>query len=126
MTNLKNGNLIAILKGIGVSVIITLVMLFIFATVLTYTNVEESTIPAVIIVITAISLLIGSTTASRKIRKNGAINGAIIGGTYLLIIYTISSIAIGSFNINLKSIIMIVAGVIFGILGGIVGVNTKK
>lgn len=117
---------INILKGTMISIVATLVLLFVFATVLTYTNVGENIIPAGIIVITAISLLIGSSLASRKIRKNGLANGAIIGMAYLSIIYLISSIIEGSFNMNLKSIIMIVVGIIFGIIGGIVGVNIKK
>lgn len=118
--------LITVFKGTMISIVITLILLLVFATVLTYTNVGENTIPAVIIVTTAISLLIGSGIASRKVKKNGLINGAIIGGMYLLLIYIISSIIRGGFDINLKSIIMICAGIIFGILGGIIGINTKK
>ena len=115
-----------ILKGSIISMILTLLLLFLFATLLTYTNISENTIPAVIIVITAISLLVGSSIASRKIKRNGLMNGAMIGAIYLLTIYTISSIASGTFGMNLKSIIMIVVGILFGVLGGILGVNTKK
>ena len=119
-------NILTILKGTMISIILTLILLFIFATILTYTTVGENTIPAVIIVITAISLLIGSSIVGRKARKNGLLNGAIIGIIYLLLIYCISSILGGDFSMNLQSIIMIIVGMVFGILGGIVGVNTKK
>lgn len=119
-------SVMTILKGTMVSILVTLILLFIFATMLTYTNIAETTIPAVIIVITAISLLIGSGIATRKMKKNGLLNGAIIGAIYLLILYIISSIIGGNFGINFKSIVMIIAGIICGILGGIVGVNTKK
>ena len=119
-------NILTILKGTMISIILTLILLFIFATILTYTTVGENTIPAVIIVITAISLLIGSSIVGRKARKNGLLNGAIIGIIYLLLIYCISSILGGDFSVNLQSIIMIIVGMVFGILGGIVGVNTKK
>ena len=44
-----NNNVVRIFKGIVASWIITLVLLFIYATVLTYTNLEESTIGPVII-----------------------------------------------------------------------------
>ena len=119
-------SIMTILKGTIASILVTLILLFIFATILTYTNLAEATIPAVIIVITAISLLIGTGIASRKLKKNGLLNGGIIGGIYLLILYIISSIIGGNFGMNFKSIIMIIAGMICGILGGIVGVNTKK
>ena len=121
----ENKTVIQILKGIGISLITTLVFLGIFALILTYTQVEEKTINPVIVVITALSILIGSSIVNIKIKKNGLINGAIIGGAYMLIIYLISSILNWKFGLDAQSIIMIVAGVIFGILGGILGVNNK-
>jgi len=54
------------------------------------------------------------------------INGGIIGGVYILIIYLISSLLNWKFGLNIQSIIMIVVGIIFGILGGIIGVNQKR
>lgn len=122
----ENKTVIQILKGIGISLITTLVFLVIFALILTYTQVEEKTINPVIIVITALSILIGSSIVNIKIKKNGLINGAIIGGAYMLIIYLISSILNWKFGLNAQSIIMIVVGVIFGILGGILGVNNMS
>ena len=122
----ENKTVIQILKGIGISLITTLVFLIIFALILTYTQVEEKTINPVIIVITALSILIGSSIVNIKIKKNGLINGAIIGGAYMLIIYLISTILNWKFGLNAQSIIMIVVGVIFGILGGILGVNNMS
>lgn len=119
----ENSNLIQILKGIGISFVSTIIFLVIFAIILTYTQVAENTINPVIILITALSILIGSSIANIKLKKNGLINGAIIGGIYMLIIYLISSILNWKFGLNLQSIIMMVVGVIFGILGGILGVN---
>lgn len=69
-----------IIKGIGISFLITIISLIIFACILTYTSVGENTINPVIIVITAISILIGSSIGNARIRKNGLINGALIGG----------------------------------------------
>ena len=60
-----------------------------------------------------------------KIKKNGLINGAMIGGLYMLILYIISSLLNWRFGLNIQSIIMIGTGIIFGILGGIIGVNIK-
>lgn len=118
----KIGN---IAKGVGISLLTTLILLLIFATILTYTETSETIINPVIIVITAISILIGSSMANIKIKKNGLLNGALIGGIYMIIIYLISSILNWKFNLTLQSIIMIIVAMIFGILGGIIGVNKK-
>ena len=105
--------------------ITTVVMLLIFSIILAYTNTSENTITPVIMVVTGISILIGSSIGSIKIKKNGIINGGLIGGIYILILYLISSILNWRFGLNIQSIIMIAVGMIFGILGGIIGVNKK-
>ncbi len=114
-----------IFKGIGISMVFTVVCLLIFSFVLTFTNISESTITPVIIVVTAISILIGSSIGNTKIKKNGILNGALVGGGYILILYLISSTLNVRFSLNIQSAIMIAVGVVFGILGGIIGVNKK-
>ena len=112
-------------KGIIIAFITTFLLLFLFAILLTYTNLPESTIAPIVIITTGISILIGSSLATLKIKKNGLVNGAIIGGVYVICIYLISSILNTGFAVNTSSIIMIIIGIFAGILGGIVGVNLK-
>jgi putative membrane protein (TIGR04086 family) len=119
----ENNMIINIIKGVGTALISTLILLIIFSVVLTYTSIQENTINPVIMIITAISILIGSTIGNDRIKKNGLLNGGLIGGLYILIIYLISSILNWKFSLNIQSIIMIAIGIIFGILGGIIGVN---
>mgnify|MGYP003309717738 CR=1 FL=1 len=126
MEGFQNRSLMIIMKGTIISIVLTLILLFILATVITYTEVSENIIPTAIIVITAISLLIGSTISNRKIKKNGLLNGGIIGAIYLLTIYIISSAINGNFSMGLKSIIMVIAGIVFGIIGGVIGVNVTS
>lgn len=121
----ENKTIKNISKGVIISLITTCIMLLVFAILLTYTNINEDVIDTVIIIITAISILIGSSIGNLKIRKNGLLNGAIIGGSYISIIYLISSILNWRFSLSFQSIIMITIGVVFGILGGIIGVNKK-
>ena len=112
-----------ILKGVVISLISTVILLIIFSVILTYTNIQENVINPVIMIITAISILIGSSLVNIKIKKNGLINGGIIGAIYIIVIYLISSILNWKFALNVQSIIMIAISIIFGILGGIIGVN---
>lgn len=115
---------IKISKGLIISFIVSLISIFIFAILLAYTNISDSIIPIVIVFLTFVSILIGSIISMRKVSKNGLINGAIIGGTYVVLLYLISSILNTGFTFNIYTVIMIIAGIISGIIGGIIGINS--
>ena len=114
-----------ILKGVIISIIFTLIFLFIFSVMLTYTNISETFITPVVIVITAISIFIGSSIGNIKLKRNGLLNGALIGGIYLLSIYLLSGIINQNFSLSTSSIIIIVSGMVCGMFGGIIGVNKR-
>lgn len=122
----KNNNISKVLKGSALSILITLILLFVFSALLTYTNIPEDSINIVTIIITAISILVGGYISSRHIKKNGLLNGGLVGFIYILFIYLISSIASGDFSMNVYSVIMLIASVVGGMLGGIIGVNTSS
>ena len=121
--NLRKQNLIRIGKGSIIAILMTLILLFIFSILLTYTKIQENCITPVIIVITAISILVGSSISTLKIKKNGLINGCVVGIIYFLVIYILSSITGSGFGLNLNSIIMLISSIVAGMLGGIIGVN---
>ena len=58
-------------------------------------------------------------------KKNGMLNGALIGGIYLLSVYILSGIIYQNFSLTTQSLIIIVFGMICGMFGGIIGVNKK-
>jgi len=115
-----------VLKGTVISLITTLVLFLIFALLLTYTNISENTIFPVIVVITGVSILLGSFLGNIKIKKNGLLNGGLIGLIYMLLLYFISSCFVGDFSLNVNSFILIIAGILGGMLGGIIGVNIGR
>ena len=125
MERVESNNFFAsIFKGVGISLIFTIIALSIFACLLVFTNLSENLMQLVVIVVTGISILMGSCIANRKMTKNGIVNGIAIGGIYILAIYIISSIVNdGNFSLNLGSVIMMATGIIGGAIGGIIGVN---
>ena len=121
----KDKSSVKIIKGTVISIILSLIFLTIYAALLSYTSISESTMVPVIITITGISILIGSSISSMHIKKQGMLNGALVGLIYMLTIYILSSIFLSSFEININSIIMIAVGIVTGMIGGIIGVNMK-
>ena len=124
--NIKENNLLKIIKGSIISIICSIFLLILYALILTYTNVSESTIVPVTIIITCFSIFLGSFIVAGKIQKNVLINGGLVGLIYVLFIYLLSSLMLYGFSLNINSIIMLVCSIIFGMLGGVLGVNLRK
>lgn len=122
----ESKNIVKIIKGSTVAIIITLLGLIIYSVILASTGIGENTINYVVIGISALSILIGSIISVSKIAKKGMLNGAIVGGVYIVIIYLLSSIINLNFDINSNSIILIAFSMVAGMLGGVIGVNIKK
>ena len=122
----KSNVLVNISKGVIISVLATVIALFVFSCLLVYTNISESLMQPVVIVITGVSILIGSSIGNIKAKKHGMLNGAIIAGIYIFLLYIVSSaVNGGNFSINIQSLIMMGVGILGGIIGGIIGVNIK-
>lgn len=119
----KSSNILKVIKGSVISIFISVILLFIASLILTYTNIGENAIPTMIIIISAISIFIGSLVSAMHIKQKGILNGSLVGAIYIIIIYLFSSIAITGFNMNIKSLIMLASSIIAGTIGGIVGVN---
>ena len=124
--NIDSNNAIRILRGTVFAVIFSLVLLICVALILANTSLPEGVMIPAIIVISAISILIGSLISSRKIRKNGIVNGGMVGLMYILSLYILSSLIKQNFEISINSIIMIIVCIIAGCIGGIIGVNIRK
>ena len=58
---------ISIIKGVVISFVFTLVLLTLFAILLVYTDLQEATIKPVIITVTGISILVGSSLGTKKL-----------------------------------------------------------
>ena len=123
--NIKNNRISSITKGWGVAVVLSMISIFIYATILVNTDVKESTIKPVLITISGISILIGSSISSLKIKKNGILNGVCVGAMYFVTLYLLSSIALCGFYLNLSALTMILVGMVLGGVGGTIGVNLK-
>lgn len=124
-TKEKNNNMVKIIKGSIIAMIITIIALTIYAAILAYTSVSETTMVPVVLTITGISILIGSSMSSISIKKQGIMNGGFVGLIYIIFLYVLSSIISVGFELNMNAIIMLVVAILTGMIGGIIGVNMK-
>ena len=121
---IENPNFIAVfIKAIAISMICSLILIFVLSFLVSNTNLKEDIINPAVIFISAVSVLIGGFMVSKKIKKKGILWGALVGILYMLIMYIVSSLMNMNFSIDLNAIAMIVFGVLGGAVGGILGVN---
>ena len=121
----KNNSIVKVIKGSAISIILTLIFLSIYAALLSATNISEATMVPVVLVITGISILIGSSMSTVSIKSQGMLNGFLVGLIYMAVLYIISSIMLVGFEFNLNSVIMLIVGAVTGMIGGVIGVNIK-
>lgn len=116
---------IHILKGLGYSYILTLIVLLIYNLLLTYTNISTESISIVTSFITTISAAFGGFYSCKHIQEKGLIYGFIVGIAYILLLIIMFYLAqenyIFDITVLYKALLVSVAGGI----GGILGVNFK-
>ncbi|WP_353505366.1 TIGR04086 family membrane protein [Clostridium sp. Marseille-Q2269] len=121
MLNKKNTEFIA--QGILRAVIITVIMLLMFAVVLTFKDVGEKITSIIYLLITILSIMYGTIYAVRKINKRGWVVGLVISIIYMAIIYIISIISGNTLTFGSDRFIRIFLALMLGMLSGMLGVN---
>lgn len=110
-------------KGISFSFLLTFVLFFFFSLVLRFTNVSDGIIPGIVLLISIISILCGAAICTKNAENQGWLWGSIIGSTYAIALYLISSLTLTGFSFPLTTFYLILGYTIIGAIGGIVGIN---
>ena len=76
------------------------------------TDIQESTTRPIIILLSSVCILIGSMFAAKKNQKNGIVNGGVVGGIYLLVLWILSSIFIDGMGFTMQTAIMLLAAIL--------------
>ena len=115
-----------IFKSTMFAYLFTIISFAILSLVLTFSNISDSFIPSAVVIVSIISILLGSSIASTRSRSHGWLMGLSVGLSYFLVLYFISSLLISGFSINLTTIYLALGMIFTGIIGGIIGINRKK
>lgn len=110
-------------KGLMASFCFTLVLFFLFATILRFTNVSDDIIPEIVLLISVLSILCGAAICTKNASNQGWLWGSSIGGAYALILYVISSLTLTGFSFPLNTLFLMGGYIIIGAIGGIIGIN---
>lgn len=115
-----------IFKSTFFSYLFTIFSFAIFALILTFSNLSDSFIPTAVVIISIVAILLGSSLSTLRSRSHGWLMGLLVGLSYFLVLYIISSLLITGFSINLNTIYLALGMCLTGVVGGIIGINQKK
>lgn len=105
--------------------IISMLLFFLVALLITYTSLGENVIPFVTSVIMILGIVFSSVYCSAHLQKKGWLHGALIGLIYILILILLSKIFISDYSIDSTAMYKIILATTTGVIGGILGVNLK-
>ena len=116
---------IHILKGLGYSYIITLIVLLVYNLLLTYTSVSADSVSIVTSFITTVSAAFGGFYACKHIQEKGLIYGFIVGISYIILLIIMFYLAKENYIFDITIIYKAILVSISGGIGGVLGVNFK-
>lgn len=119
----KYNDYIPAAEGVLRSFIITVLMLLIFAVVMTFVEINEYISSVFYIVTTILSIMYGAIYASEKIKRKGWFVGIIVALLYVLILYGVSVVSGNSAVIGFDGVKRFVLALLVGSISGMIGVN---
>ncbi|MDP4143974.1 MAG: TIGR04086 family membrane protein [Bacillota bacterium] len=120
----KKRNLyVSVGEGVLRAFILTLAVLLIYAFILNFKDLEESTTSMVILVATLVSVMYGAIYASRKSGQKGWLNGMLVALLYMLLFYLVTVLGHGYAAITMGRVIKLILALIVGVLSGMLGIN---
>lgn len=115
----------SLLFSLGVAFTSLMGCLFIFSIIVSKIDVPKGTLAVFSTVSLCVGAYFGGFSCAKKQRKNGLIMGLITGAVMFFVIF-ISSIIFSKTALSISGFSKLLWAVIFGAIGGIVGVNSKR
>lgn len=123
---IKKFDILGILKGILISVSISLVCILVFAVILKFADMSQGLVKTINQIIKVISIFFGTYFCLKSTKQYGYLKGLIIGIGYTIIAFLVFSLLDGAFSFSKTLIFDILFGGIIGVICGIFCANIKQ
>ncbi|MGG7176458.1 TIGR04086 family membrane protein [Clostridium paraputrificum] len=113
----------SVFKGLMGAVLLALILLLILSLIMTKFDLTEKVYSIVYVVITALSLVIGSVFAAKCNGRKGWLTGFLVGLMFFVCIHILGAIATGNISFDMAEMYKLGASITIGTIAGILGVN---
>ncbi|MCL2854300.1 MAG: TIGR04086 family membrane protein [Defluviitaleaceae bacterium] len=124
--SIKREQVLGVVLGVIIAYAITAIAFIATALAITYTNLSESVLPAIVMITCVISVMFAGFDASRKASKNGWAWGMCAGLIYAIVFITIIVITTGGFVLDVRKFLLLGLSLVGGGIGGAIGINFNK
>ncbi|MCR5553822.1 MAG: TIGR04086 family membrane protein [bacterium] len=118
-------NALAYIKATLVSIVLTLLLILVFAFVLKFTYLSDKFVTPINLVIKAISLIVGTLVLTKN-GSNGLVKGLILGVIFSIVSYLIFSLMLMKFSFSIGQLADVGFCALVGAVVGAISVNLKK
>ena len=122
----ERGRVTAVLLGVLIAYAITCIFFIGCALALTYSSLAEESVPTVMLVAVAVSVVVAGFDAAKGAEKNGWLWGMVAGFLYAVILICIETWVSNGFTVDSRTITSIALSIAGGGFGGVIGINFRK
>ena len=115
-----------IIKTVVIAILVSMMLVLVFALIVKASNVSENVIPYVNVGIKVLSVAIGCLAGFHRVGKGGWLKGLICGILYVVTSFLVFSFISGSVSMKNITWLDLVTGAVVGIFSGVLAVNVKK
>ncbi len=120
---LEKNKFIFIAEGVLRGIILTTILFLILASIMTFTEVNNSFTSVFYLLTTLVSIMYGAVYSAKKIQRRGWLVGLAIAIMYMIILYVVSIMSNNSTGMDSSRIIRTVLALVVGTLSGMLGIN---
>ena len=118
--------ILGLITGVIIAYAITAIAFIATAIGITYTSLQESTVPIIVMITCVVAVITAGFDASRRAEKNGWIWGMAAGILYAAILICIIVWISGGFVLDSRKVMLTLLSIVGGGIGGAIGINFKK
>ena len=123
--NTNGKNILNMFVGVGVALIVSLVLILLFALLIKWFDWSDGIITPANIVIKIVSIAVGVIFITKDGNK-GALKGAFMGLIYILMCFLVFSLLNGSFIFSISIVYDALLGLVGGAILGVIAVNLRR
>ena len=111
------------LKALGICFAISFVLILLYALILSFTSMSDSSMNMTIQLIMIVSITVSSIYGGKKICRKGWLFGIVLGLAFTILLVPLSISFTQSFSLDKYFMAKALMGSAVGLIGGIIGVN---